>query len=106
MVRSERTSSEWFAAAERYYIERHQGCAWCGGQYRVFRRQRGNTLEYYCHSCDFRASHDAKSGQCVFVPGADPREKRPETMFDIEPDQTLIEHHSAPGTCKVKLDGR
>ena len=40
MVRSERTSGEWFTEAERCYVERHQGCAWCGGSYRVFRRQR------------------------------------------------------------------
>jgi hypothetical protein len=106
MVSSERTSLQWFAEAERCYVERHQGCAWCGGPYRVFRRQRGSAMEYYCHSCDFHASHDVETGQCLFVPGADMRAKRPETMFDIEPDQTLIERCQVPAPAKVKSDRR
>jgi hypothetical protein len=88
MVSSERTSHQWFAEAERCYVERHQGCAWCGGSYRVFRKQRDNSLEYYCHSCDFRASHDSGTDQYVFIPGADTRGKRPETMFEIGPSAT------------------
>jgi hypothetical protein len=106
MVSSERTSQEWFAEAERCYVERHQGCAWCGGPYRVFRRQRGSALEYYCHCCDFRASHDPETGQCLYVPGTDMRAKQPETMFDIDSDQTMAERLSVAGHIKVKADGR
>lgn len=83
MVGSERTSAEWYAEAERCYTENHQGCAWCGGSYRVYRKERGGLLEYYCHNCDFRAGCNAETGQFLVVLGTLQRTKQPETMFEI-----------------------
>jgi hypothetical protein len=83
MVGSERTSQEWFAEAARCHVERHQGCAWCGGSYRVFRCEQGNCVEFYCTACDFRTAHDADTGGYFVIPGADQRGKSPETMFEI-----------------------
>jgi hypothetical protein len=85
MVGSERTSREWFAEATQCYVERHQGCAWCGGSYRVFRQQQGPKTEYYCSGCDFRTGHDAETDAYFAFPGLDRREKSPETMFDFDP---------------------
>ncbi len=83
MVSSERTASEWFAEAARCYLEQHQGCAWCGGSYRVFHLRRGSRIEYYCNGCDFQAGHDEDKGEHFSVPG-DPRPKKTsETMFEI-----------------------
>ncbi len=83
MVRSGRTSSEWFREAARCYVERHQGCAWCGGSYRVYQRRRGAVVEYCCNGCDFRATHDETTGQYVLVPGEVRTRTPPETMFEI-----------------------
>ncbi|MCI0459929.1 MAG: hypothetical protein L0Z62_23510 [Gemmataceae bacterium] len=83
MVRSERTSSEWFREAARCYVERHQGCAWCGGSYRVFQRRRGDVVEYQCSGCDFRAGHDEASDKYVLVPGESRTKAPPKTMFAI-----------------------
>jgi hypothetical protein len=59
---AERTSQDWFDEAARCYVEHHQGCAWCGGSYRVYQiRKEGRTV-YYCHGCDFRAEHDEQTG--------------------------------------------
>ncbi len=83
MVGSERTSAEWYTEAERCYLENHQGCAWCGGSYRVYRKERDGSVEYYCHNCDFRAGRNGETSQFFVVPGARMRNKQPETMFDI-----------------------
>jgi len=83
MVRSERTSSEWFEEAARSYVERHQGCAWCSGSYRVFQVRRGHCVEYYCNGCEFRVGHDEKTGRYFSVPGDENVGKAPETMFEI-----------------------
>jgi hypothetical protein len=83
MVRAERTSSEWFAEAERCYIEQHQGCAWCGGSHRVFQVRRGNCVEYACNGCDFRVSHNKEAKEYLCVPGVENVGKAPETMFEI-----------------------
>jgi hypothetical protein len=60
---SQRTPSEWFQVAAFCYVDKHQGCAWCGGSHRVFRHQRGSRTEYYCHGCDFRTTFDQATGQ-------------------------------------------
>jgi hypothetical protein len=59
----QRTPGEWFQLAVHCYTDKHQGCAWCGGSHRVFRRQRGSLTEYYCHGCDFRTSFDQATRQ-------------------------------------------
>jgi hypothetical protein len=83
MVRTERTSQQWFAEAERCYVEHHQGCAWCGGSYRVYRRERNGSLEYYCHGCEFRTGRNAQTGECFAVEGLATPAKRPETMYEV-----------------------
>jgi hypothetical protein len=83
MVRPERTSSEWFAEAARCYVESHQGCAWCGGSYRVYQLRRDGRVDYYCNGCDFRASHDEETDEYIAVPGEVQSKRTPETMFEI-----------------------
>jgi hypothetical protein len=65
----ERTPTEWFHAAAHSYVEKHQGCAACGGQHCVFPSRWGSRLEYYCSACDFSASHDAETGHYFASPG-------------------------------------
>jgi hypothetical protein len=78
-----RTSREWFEEAARCYIERHQGCPWCGGSYRVYQIQRGHDTVYYCHGCDFRAEGSVTHGHYHHVPGEELAPTRP-TMLDLE----------------------
>jgi len=67
----EQTAQQWFAEAQRAYIERHQACPSCGGSHQVYRGRRGTRLEYYCPACDFFAFHDESSGQFFAVAGHD-----------------------------------
>jgi hypothetical protein len=69
MVASERTAQEWFQEAARCYLERHQACAWCGGQHRVHQLVQEQQIVYYCYGCDFRAGHDKRAGEFFSVPG-------------------------------------
>ena len=82
MVRQEMTAREWFAEATRCYLELHQGCAWCGGSYRVFRRLHGRQSEFSCSFCDFRVTRDEETGQTTVVPG-EVRSTAPTTMFEF-----------------------
>jgi hypothetical protein len=83
MNRFDRTPADWFAEAARCYVERHQGCAWCGGSYRVFHTKRSAQSEYYCHGCDFRAGFDA-STECYFsYPGEEAAATKPRTMHEV-----------------------
>ena len=66
------TPCEWFQEADRSYVEKHQGCPWCGGPNRVYRSQRNQIMEYHCGGCDFYACHDLESGQYFMGPGHDP----------------------------------
>lgn len=66
---AERTSCDWFEEAARCYVERHQGCAWCGGSYRVYQVRKEKQTAYYCHGCDFRAEHDEQNGSYRHFPG-------------------------------------
>ena len=81
---TKRTSSEWFQEAARCYLERHQGCAWCGGSHRVFRICRENQVVYYCNGCDSRAEHDESANQFLWVPGEEQDTTRAQpTMYQI-----------------------
>jgi hypothetical protein len=62
MVATVRTPQEWFQEAARCYLEKHQGCAWCGGSHRVYQLVQEQQIVYYCYGCDFRAGHDRKVG--------------------------------------------
>jgi hypothetical protein len=84
MLPKERTSSEWFHAAARCYLEGHQACAWCGTAHQVFRNVDLGRVEYQCNHCEFHVSHDLKLNRFVMVPG----EKRApgtgkKTMHDV-----------------------
>jgi hypothetical protein len=77
-----RSPSEWFHEAARCYIEHHQGCAWCGGSHRVFKRRRENVTEYSCRDCDFRACHDDATGRYRTEPGEANADEVFSTLFD------------------------
>lgn len=84
MMLTDWTAEDWFQEAARCYLEQHQGCAWCGGSYRVFRRTEGKHLTYSCHRCDCRVGFEEQNGRFFFIPG----EKRvggpvPDTMYEI-----------------------
>ena len=84
MTTPERSSREWYAEAARCYVERHQGCAWCGGSHRVYRQKRGSRVEYSCNGCDFSASHDLETHSFFCVPGENlDHRKKPRTMVQI-----------------------
>ena len=83
MTSRKRTSAEWFAEAERCYVEQHQGCAWCGGSYRVFQSHHGTKTEYCCNSCDFRVVHDTALGRYVSYPGENLADQMPETILEF-----------------------
>jgi hypothetical protein len=82
MTRCQRTPREWFVEAARCYVEQHQGCAWCGESYCVYRNERRNQLEYCCNSCDFRTAHNITENNYVSYPGEDPANKRA-IVYDI-----------------------
>ncbi len=83
MKRRKWTAAEWFAEAERCYVEQHQGCAWCGGSYRVFQSHHGMQTEYCCNSCDFRVVRDAAANSCSSYPGEDLTNPKRETMLEL-----------------------
>src|SRR6266849_608241 len=69
MSQPEYVPSEWFQEATDWYVERHQGCPWCGGANCVYKSQRGAVIEYHCGDCDFLACQDQDSGRCFMGPG-------------------------------------
>lgn len=83
MLRTERTAAEWFEEARRCYLERHQGCPWCGGSHRVHEVKRHARIEFYCSACDFQASYDTASGRFTSVPGEVHSRDKPDAMYEI-----------------------
>ena len=71
MVALGRTPQEWFQEAVRCYVEKHQGCAWCGGPHRVYLLVQEQQVVYYCNGCDFRTGHDKRAGRFFSFPGED-----------------------------------
>ena len=69
MFHPAQSAREWFQEADRSYVEKHQGCPWCGGANRVYRSLRDQIMEYHCGGCDFFACHDRQSGQYFMGPG-------------------------------------
>jgi hypothetical protein len=70
MMRNEkRQARDWFHAAARCYVEKHQACASCGEQYCVLRSEWGSRIEYHCSACDFSVSHDSVSGLSFMAAG-------------------------------------
>jgi hypothetical protein len=83
MMRVDRSPSEWFAEAVRCYVERHQGCPWCGGSHRVYQVQRDGRHEFFCNGCDFRTGFDQASNEFFAIPGEDQHSRSPDTMYEI-----------------------
>ena len=79
MTPNDRSAQEWYALAERKYVDNHQGCVWCDGSHRVFCARQGTKITYYCQACDCQASFDTKDEKHVFVPGEDIKDRGPET---------------------------
>ncbi len=52
----------WYEFAARCHLEKHQGCAWCGGSYCVFRSVRPERVEFSCSVCDFFACFNHQTG--------------------------------------------
>ena len=78
-----RTPPEWFAEAARCYVERHQGCCWCGGANRVYRSERGGRLEYECGDCEFYVCREQETGQFFMAPGSDRDAPAPPTAHAV-----------------------
>jgi hypothetical protein len=77
-----RRAELWFRDAQRDYVEKHQGCPWCGGAHRVFRQRRDQVQLYQCQACDFQASHDEAADRFAFIRGEESL-PIPETMCEI-----------------------
>jgi hypothetical protein len=77
---ADRSAQEWFALAEKSYLEKHQGCVWCGGSHRVYLQRQSERVSYYCQACDCQVVYDGKIDRYQFMPGETPRERSPETM--------------------------
>jgi hypothetical protein len=85
MAQPERTPSDWFQDAERWFHEAHQACAWCQGFNRVYKTRRGSVCEYHCGTCDFYASHDEATGRHYMGPGHRRRSSSaPLTMYALD----------------------
>ena len=63
MNQSAMTPEKWFEVASHWYVERHQGCPWCGQANQVYKSQREKNEEYRCGSCDFLACCDHVTGK-------------------------------------------
>jgi len=83
----QRTAAEWFAEAQRSYIEDHQGCPWCGGSHRVHHVHSSTKTIFACQHCDFQAFRDTQSARCGFIPG-EARSEVSDTMLGYPIYQT------------------
>lgn len=71
MLVAARTPQDWFEDASRCYVDKHQGCAWCGGVHQVYRINNAGRVSYYCQGCDFQATHDLANNRYLCIPGED-----------------------------------
>ena len=67
-----RNAAQWFEHAARCYVERHQGCPWCGASHSVFRSVRPDRLEFACFVCDFFACYNHLTDRYFSAPGQVP----------------------------------
>ena len=65
----DRSAAQWFDRAAHCYIEKHQGCAWCGCSYCVFRSPRHDRVEYECIVCEFFACYNHETERYYVGPG-------------------------------------
>jgi len=66
----ELSAASWFTKAARSYVERHQGCPWCGAAHCVFRNRRPEREQYSCYQCDFFTCHVHHSNIYLVTPGS------------------------------------
>jgi hypothetical protein len=59
----EQSPAEWFEKAAQWYVEGHQGCAWCGSQHCVVRSEWAGRIEYFCPACEFGVCRDKVTGR-------------------------------------------
>jgi hypothetical protein len=64
---------EWFRAAVYWYVEKHQGCPWCGCANCVYKREHDRVTEYHCGSCDFFVCKDRTDSHYHMGPGQERR---------------------------------
>jgi hypothetical protein len=83
---TQRTPAEWFAAAELWYLEGHQGCINCGDRHCVFRSETEALIEFYCYSCDFSVCRQLATGR-HYVWGAGKVKSQPWSIME----QALLE---------------
>jgi hypothetical protein len=74
----EGSAARWYEHAARCYVEKHQGCTWCGHSYCVFRSRRLDRVEFSCFVCDFFACHNHQTGRYYSSPGQAPAAAEPE----------------------------
>ena len=72
---------QWFDDAARCYVEKHQGCPWCGGQHRVYHLVRGTEQTYTCQNCDFQAQVDGATAEYSHIVGENLATTSSPTMF-------------------------
>jgi hypothetical protein len=63
------TPHEWFQKAVHWYVERHQGCPWCGHPYCMYKSEHDHGTEYHCGSCDFFVCKDRAKSTYYLGPG-------------------------------------
>ncbi len=68
----DRDCHQWYDEAVRCYLEKHQGCPWCGESHCVSRSMRRGQQTYCCQKCDFQASFDHSTGAYAHIVGEDP----------------------------------
>jgi len=68
----EGSATRWYERAARAYVEKHQGCAWCGRSHCVFRSRRLDRVEFSCFACDFFACHNHHTDRYYYSPGQTP----------------------------------
>jgi hypothetical protein len=79
-VHEEWSAARWYERAARCYVEKHQGCAWCGRSYCVFRSHRLDRVEFSCFFCDFFACHNHLTDRYYSSPGQTPPAAETEAM--------------------------
>ena len=65
-------AAAWFEKAVHSYVQRHQGCPWCGGAHCVFRTRRPDREQYSCSECDFFTCHTHEDDAYFVTPGQSP----------------------------------
>lgn len=79
MLGADSKAQDWFVEAASWYVDRHQGCPWCGGVNQLYKSQRGNVAEYHCGCCDFFTCHDTDADRYYMAPGE--KRQSPVTQF-------------------------